>query len=92
MLPAALEEELKVFCVITVILLVDYFPLFLHFLISLIKFILWLKFFQTRGRWRTWGVGEGVSPGKASYGPDQLHLLLFLVRQTCVHTQRTHQV
>ena len=53
MLPAALEEELKVFCVITVILLVDYFPLFLHFLISLIKFIFWLKFFQTRGRWRT---------------------------------------
>ena len=45
-------------CLMTQLLLfcpVDCFPLLLHFLTSLVKLILWIKFFlQTKGRQRTW--------------------------------------
>ena len=45
-LPIALEEEVKVFDFIEWLnyyyfILLDYIPLFLHFLTSLVKFILW---------------------------------------------------
>lgn len=47
--------------------MVDYFPLLLHFLISLIKLILWLKFFykQKAGRGHGWG-GGGRARGSCS--------------------------
>ena len=61
-------------------ILLDCFPLFLHFLTSLIKFVLWSSgeteeakaFLQTRGG------GQGaVSPRKAPQGPAQFekHIL-----------------
>jgi len=48
----ALEKELEVlefaYVLNYYLVLLDYFPLFLHFLTSLIKFILCLKFFEDR--------------------------------------------
>ena len=47
----ALEKELEVLdfaYVLNYLVFLDYFPLFLHFLTSLIKFILCLKFFEDR--------------------------------------------
>ena len=46
---------------IKLVLVLDDFPLFLHFLTSLLKFILWLKFFHRRkaGKGRGGVVGEG---------------------------------
>ena len=41
-----LEKELKVLDLMTELLLFNLFPLFLHFLASLIKLILWLKLFH----------------------------------------------
>ena len=75
-LSTALEEELKV---LNFVLWLNYyyfillvFPLFLHFLTSLIKFALWNSrktqetkaFLQTRGRGK-----RGSIPGKALQGP-----------------------
>ena len=76
MLSIALEEELKGLDFVLWLnyyyfVLLDFFPLFLHFLTSLIKFILWNSgkaqeakvFLQTRGRQRSWS--GTVFPGKA---------------------------
>ena len=47
------------------LVLLNCFPLFLHFLASLIKLILWLKFFHRQKAGRGWGVGKDhrVLPG-----------------------------
>ena len=65
-----LEEELKILDFVQWLnyyyfVLFDSFPLLLHFLISLIKFILWLAFLQIRSRQRTavGGVGGGGGEG-----------------------------
>ena len=44
-LSIALEEELKVFDFVYLLFVFDCFPLLLHYLIFLNKFILWQKFF-----------------------------------------------
>ena len=48
--------------------LFEYFPLFLHFLTSLIKLILWLKFFHRQKA----GRGHG---GQGPQGPAVFHLV-----------------
>ena len=49
------------------LVLLDCFPLFLHFLTSLIKLILWLKFFHRQKA----GGGHG---GQGPLGPALFHL------------------
>ena len=62
--------------------MLDYFPLFLCFINSLIKFDLWLKFFyrQKAGR----GCVDGNCSEKALYGPTWLHLNVTKIAPECV--------
>ena len=65
----------------------DYFPLFLHFLISLIKFILWQKFFyrQKAGEGHEQGQGGGMSVLESHIGPCSITVSSFrLYRYTLV--------
>ena len=82
---------LKYYCFV----LLDCFPLLLHFLISLIEFFLWNSgkaqeakvFLQTKGQQRVWSQGGGGSvgrnyPRKIVEGPAQLHTFIFISSNT----------
>ena len=61
--------------------LLDCFPFFLHFLIPLINFILWVEFLCSKRQAEDMG---GVSSGKASQGPAQIHTFKELLLQDII--------
>ena len=60
---------------IKLFLVLDYFPLFLHFLTSLLKFILWLKLFHRQK------AGRGHGGGWGRRGEDHTVLLHFMANE-----------